>query len=514
MLRSYVTYANRGRLILSREVLGQLGIGPNGFLYGAFFPPESTIVLSPIPPSSWEHAYKIIIHTHYSPGSLAKAAEAVAELKLDTISSWASTESHYGHLCSTSIVLADTDILVQHGGPDGLRDELKKRIARKLSDLPTFVEGMLEPVRVTKLSILETYAKQLIDAEFFRVNVHEHTLNLGTRESLAGPAADSLWSKLCEANDTQHISACILTPDTEEAFLRVSAIAESARLCSLSFHLTIKSEAGSFAGYWKHALDLLAARRYSVYVARNLLIEKQEKPHIEEAEFHFVVDRRSSQDSGARLQDLEQLWLARFQKSFGAVADERGDEAVVDKLRVSRPRGVGIPCFFASNAKPHDGRGSETAARLCRHLEGEGFRPVNIDLARGGESLRDQVRELVLACSIMVVLHCPEDKLKRADGKHNISEWVVFEEGLMAAKENSEIIRFRFDSVRPPVFGGGFMELELDENGLTEAKLQDFSDRLERWKVSMYQLDSDNLSSADISAHHWERDLVAYYGGK
>ncbi len=105
MLRSYLTSVARGSVILRKEILEQIGIGPNGYLYAALHPVERAAILSPIPPDQWGNAYKIIIHTKHKPGCVANATRAIREAGFNTVSSWVSCESHFGHACCTSIVL-------------------------------------------------------------------------------------------------------------------------------------------------------------------------------------------------------------------------------------------------------------------------------------------------------------------------------------------------------------------------------------------------------------------------
>lgn len=513
MLRSYVAFAARGDVVLRQEIISQLGIGPNGLLYGVLHPPETALVLSQIPPACWQHALKIIIHTHSRPGSLAAAARAIAQAECDTISSWASTESFYGHLCSTSIVVPLNATACRFETPAALEGELMDSLKDHLSDLPTFGATSLRPVRVTPLSILSTYGRELAAADYQIVEISQHSLRLGASRALDSKPSPTLWEQLLQASDSQEVSACILTPDTEEAFLRVCAIPENARLTRISYRMRIDADKSSFAGYWQRALQTLRDHKHSVFVANNLLISKRDEPRTEEAEFHFLTDRRNSSDTGLSLHDLRAAWHDRFRDALGALARER-QGLLEGETRVTRPRGVGVPCFIATNAKPGDGVGAHAAYELCRTLEGHGFKPVNVDIAAGGEGLQEQVKELIAACRFMVVLHCPEGKhLRESEGLCGLSDWVIFEEVAMLQK-GGELIRYRFANVRGASFNRGYLEKQIPETGITPSIIEDFAERIERWMRLMYDLRSDNVHAADIPGKHLERDLVSYYGGR
>ncbi len=514
MLKSYVSFAARGDVVLQREIMTQLGIGPNGILYGALSPSENCLILSPIPPTYWKKALKIIIHTYHLPGSLAVAASAVAGLGMDTISSWASSESSEGHACFTSIVIFNPaeelpkDLSI-------IASKLTKAIGDSISDLPIFSESKLLKVRVTPLSFLDTYGSELKDANFHKVAVEDHSLRLGKSKPLEGSNEYTLWQQILTANQGSLASSCILTPDTEEAFLRISIVKESARLIRLAFRVKIQNDNSSFAGYWKEALEIVKGYNYNVFTAHNLLISKEESPSSEEAEFHFITDRWNSSDKGIPFSDLQKIWLHRIESRLVEFAKKRKATLGIEGMKVTRPKGVGVPCFFACNAKYKDGVGAEAAVHLCRLLEGHGFKPVNIDLASGGVGLQEQVRKLVLSCSFMIVLHCPEEKLKDPNSdEYTPSDWVIFEESVMLGAAG-KIIRLRFEKVRSPSFTAGYVETTIPMTGITDHILEDFTDRLDRWVALMYEFNNENVFSQNvIEDKDLERDLVVYYGGR
>ncbi len=505
MLRSYICQAMKGDVILRREVLSQLGVGSDGLLYGALNAQEGTAILSPIPPAYWDKAFKIIVHTREVAGSAADAADRIAELGLSTISSWASNESSKGHLCCTFIVVGDDQTMLTLGGPEGITTALRNKVHASLSDLPVYHSGGLAAVRVTPLSILAEYRTQIGDDDFYDIPISHHRLKMDQR--LVGK---SLWSILAQTSSPQGASACILTPDTEEAVLRVSVISESARLFRMVFRLFIRSGHASFAGYWQHALGLIAANHCSVYVAHNLLISKSEDDSTETAEFHFVIDRRRSKDLRFSFMDLTKVWEERLTRSYQEFAASRGDVAEAHDVRISRTRGAGIPCFFASNAKPRDGVGAAAAAELCQLLEGHGFKPISVNLAEGGKPLRAQVAERVRACRFMVVLYCPEERLRRPDGKFGVSEWVIFEEGVMEAC-GGDIMRLKFESVAEAACNPGYLGMNLSADGVDHALRERVSSLLKQWHVAWGNQEDGRLSGID---ENWlDIDLVNYYLG-
>ncbi|HNL39064.1 MAG: hypothetical protein U0U46_12125 [Saprospiraceae bacterium] len=515
MLRSYISFAARGDVVLQQEIMGHLGIGANGVLYGALSPSENSLVLSQIPPKYWHRALKIIIHTHHVPGSLAAAAQAIASLEFDTISSWSSTESSEGHSCFTSIVVYDSEKYPNLDCSD-IEAAITNLLPKELSKLEIFDKNILRKVRVTPLSFLNAYSDDLSTAEFQRVQVVDHSLQLGKSRCLGRRKFPSLWQQLLTANQNPNASSCILTPDTEEAFLRISLVEERARLVRLGFRVHIHSDQSSFAGYWKEALDVLKESKYNVFVAHNLLVSKNDEQNREEAEFHFIVDRRNGQDTGLPLDDLKEHIKSRLDSRLKSFARERGAEIDIKGLKVTYPRGVGVPCFFACNAKQRDGLGAEAAVRLCRVLEGHGFKPVNIDIAAGGEGLQEQVKKLMSSCQFMVVLQCPDENLKsNKEGEYFPAPWVLFEEALMLGQKG-EIYRYRFDQVMKPNFWHGFTETIIPREGFQDKDplLQDFNEKLDRWSRNMSKLNSSNLDAPPIDDKILERDLVTYYGGR
>lgn len=515
MLRSYTASAAGGRVVLRREVLSELGIGQNAVLYGAFCPPEGTAILSPIPPDYWDRAHKIIVHCKQTPGSLAAVAAAVAELDIGVVASWASNESASSHLSCTFVVVIDPGLLKSLGGQDGLHSSLRKTLKSRLSDLPQFLgeAGALSQIRITPLAFLSAYHRQLAEAEWHRVHVEGHSLDLDktTDHLMNRRGRATLWQTLLNACQCQSVSACILSCDTEEALLRVAPIMSTARLCQIELRLTVTSDDGEFPGYWQSALDAIAAQGCPVYIAQNLLISKTREPPSEKARFSFTVDVRDNADAGRSLQELRKEWTARFEKRFAKLAQKRTDRCELDEVRISRPHGVGVPCFLATNAK-RGGIEARVAVAICKLLEGHGFKPVSVEIAANKAGLREEVCSLVKACHFMVVLHCPERKLVKPDRSYGVSQWVAFEEGLMQA-HGGHVLTLLFENVSPPDYSDRvwvqFPHLETDAEGLDARTIDEISARLMKWETPMMRYES-SIIDEEIT----DRDLVAYYGNE
>lgn len=374
---------------------------------------------------------------------------------------------------------------------------------------------MLSPIRITPLSILKTYKKVLSTREiqnFQKIKISKYSLCLNENN-----APHSLWKQLLNYIQCKDAATCILTPDTEEAFVRISAIPKTSNLCRLSFTISIESHKEAFAGYWMKILEIIANENYNVFSGHNLMIEKTQDPHIEKAEFSFLLDKGDASDIGS-FSEIKVSWENRLNKILKEFSLERGDQVSISKLVFNRPRGVGIPCFFSCNAKSNNGIGSKVAAEICRRLEGEGFRPVNIDVSNGKDVLRTQVQTLMKACYLMIILNCPEDKLKRVDGQYGISDWVAFEEGLMAA-QGGTIMRFRFANVAQPWHTVGHPpEFIINENPNDieiEEMCNQLSIRLKRWMLNWRNSDQDeHFNIQNLPDEDFGRDLVAHYGGR
>ena len=514
MLRSYLAFAAGGNVVLRQSVLNQLGMGTTGVLYGGVCPIERTAILSPIPPAYWNSAYKIIIHSRETPGSLAAAAKGIASLGIGTVLAWASNESTQGHLSCTFITVIARELLERLNGIEGILAQLSQTVTERVSDLPAFRGPRLKAIRITPLSVLSAYGEQLDGCLWHRAALADHSLRLGATELLKVGPEVTLWQQVLEASNCTLSSTCIVSPDTEEGLLRVSPVPQSADLAKLGFRLGISSQRGLFTGYWQHALASIAKRSYSVYVANNLIVAKTENPPTEDAEFEFIVDRSaSSEDLGVPLIQLREIWEARLVELFQTFAAERGDEATVADVSVSRPRGVGIPCFISTNARAGEGMWSRTAAEICHILQGHGFRPVTIDIASGAKDLRSQVRELVQACQFMVILHCPSRRVRLKRGPYISSEWVSFEEGVMAAG-SGEIIRLRFENVRTPPYARDLVDVSIPRDGLHDQAKRELALRLEAWKEKIPRIyGTTGEGTDDIPEEILNRDCYEYFLG-
>jgi len=510
VLRSYVAFSAGGKVVLRQEVLDQLDLGPDGVLYGALCPVEKTVILSPIPPRYWESAFKVVVHTKHLPGSLALAAECLAQMGFDTVAAWASTESSSGHLCCTFILVANEERIPQLGGSEHIRETLAEAVSERLSDLPVFGEQGLMPVSVSPLAVLAAYGRQLKGALFCRVEVQGYCLRLDCPD--AAEEATSLWSQLLVANDSLGASTCVISSDNEEALLRVTALTNTAMISHLSFRVVIESNRDSFAGYWQHALDKLAERKYSVFVAHNLLVSKNEDPPSEEAEYRFLVDRTLSTDAGQPLKRLEKNWKDRLVSSYGILAGSKGDRISIERVTLRTPRGVGVPCFFSSNAKPGKGLPAEAAVEICHMLQAHGFRPVSVDVAKGGEGLRGQIRDMVNACRFMVVMNCPDEGVLRSPNRFGVSEWVTFEEGIMEASQG-EILRLRFEDVIVPSYSRGYVEVVIPRSGLDDPTREIIGRRLERWQSEIPALYAGQSHLPEIPPDALESDLASFFEG-
>lgn len=651
MLHSYECQVAGGHITLTRQILDQLGIGPDGVLYGAFHQHECSLIVSPIPPESWDKAFKVIVHTAHRPGSFATAIKAIsARDDLDITSSWASSESLHGHLSTTSTVALSPkgdDVGVSDSDPRELADTIKENILRQLSDAGSEIalsdldkyghdygnQG-LDRVLVTHLKPLAVYHNQLkviTQERFYRFNVKGYLLNLtkaaaidynghdlsenenpDTQNASCSSSSErtdreELWRRLQKASDAHNTRLCLVTPHPGEAFMRINLMPSHSRLCRILFEISILSRDKQFGGYWREALEVLKDLNCSVYRAENLIVEKtlgkcvdvddsdvqgerqapsmapyhsdRKKVAHERAKLDFLIDYSKSNLVGKELKEIENDLHSVFQNKFEQLAARNDpDDSVSLPKRVSAKeiRGAGVLCFLATNAKPRRGKidraqekdrlktdaafrnsvlGRDVAVELCNLLEVNGFKAVNIDLAQGGIGLQQQVRDLIHACPFMVVLHCPEDRLKLSreaindmvsrhplpsvrsvsqtaslsedtaarpdyseDTEREIdessasdkgvsccgaSEWVLFEEAMMLSRRNIDILRIRFDNIKQPSPELGYIDIVISDSDIVQIEGDDSS-------TQHFELTRDVKRSITQRLQRWQSQMYRF----
>ena len=480
MRNSYIVPIRDGKVVLLREVIDQLNIAAECLLYAVSLREERSAVVSTIPPSTWDRAYRLIIYTASKYGSLSRTMRVLHEMGVNLLTSWSAATSPAGELCVTSIV----DLPIEHytSRLETFRESLEERLAKDgvLASSDVF-EGKdsLQRVHLSWLAVLAALGRQHIKTDnAHRLQVEEWTLDLDGR---SGGTQASVMDEL-QAFQRHHgerpARAVLITPDTEERYFRIALLPAATEFRRVSFSVTIDSETAKFGGFFQAAQNVLATRRLNVYSAGNVLTWKspaEEMTKRETAEFSFVVDvREGGQEvlhddlcSAALTQAMEEA-LNEHAGAVGAKVsfDERA--VLVTRVEQGQPR-----CFFATNAKRQMSTFKHAWSVYCQ-LKALGLRPVNVEIATR-PILLHEVQDLLRASPILVSLHLPEEKntlavnAERGDGRnHAASDWVLFEEAFMHGL-GRQVFRLRHEYVRPPAYAAGTPEREFTDHTLQDA---------------------------------------------
>ncbi|HWM93303.1 MAG TPA: hypothetical protein VN493_21250 [Thermoanaerobaculia bacterium] len=473
MRSSYIVPIHKGIITLPRDLQEQMSIGKDCLLYGRIA--DSSGVVSSIPPTSWNRAYRLIIHTAESPGTLAKVARILSEMGINFLISWSAAISTLGEGCLTSVVELPEDLAsrpaseVQSLIQKSLLEEEEKDNARILSRSSLFEgEGRLDPVHLTPLGVLSAVSSRAKD-KVYELNVRDWSLDL--RRKTNGDKFSIYDSLKRFSHGTRALppTRALLTPDTEERYFRVSFLPPETSLHFIEFTINVSSKSGSFSGFFQKALEVLAYYELNVYSARNVLLSKSVRSaddQEEMARFSFIVDVNgglveASDPVGFRrlLQKTMRAELETHAEKHDATVRVQGEGFTYSLYESSWPR-----CFLATNAKESH---LDFACKLHRELVALGLNPVNVDITMTHAVVED-VTLLLRSCPLLISLHLPdgrneleadrEEPGRRSDKeKYAPSDWVVFEESFMRGL-GKRIFRMRHETVREPAFSPGTRE--------------------------------------------------------
>jgi len=498
MRASYFVSAPSGVLPLNADLLENLGLGPQSHVYALPILQQDSAILSVIPPSHWHCAFRVVVYTHSAVGSLHSAARALAKKNISLLDSWAAATSSRGELCWTSIVnyensngKKDDELKLREIVQETLAKGRQKPLSRNTlgNVIPTHF-----PIHVVRLRVLGGLHELFGDNATFQGNIESNQLNLS---KVKGPQGDgSLWDALRRIHrDEAEPQYALLSPDTEERYIRLALLPRSVDLRRVSFCVDVQSDVGRFAGCFRESLRVIRDRKYNIFSARNTLVSKREsdcgESSTERALFAFDLDVQkdslpgyASAEFGRSLVDDIQKKLMRLEKKL--VGSARID---LDTVRVVVPVEDLPRCYFASNIKRGLGYG-EDALRVYHALRALDLNPVNVDVAPAALELRSSVQTLLEVCPILVSFMLPEEGNLLSEGagkgqwKYACSDWVAFEEAFMLAR-GRPVSRIRHVDVRPPSYSGSLREFRFSSGDDLPEAIEEMSMQVRRELASI-----------------------------
>ncbi|MEL7059526.1 MAG: hypothetical protein AAGN46_05820 [Acidobacteriota bacterium] len=471
----HVVQYRSGVVALSHSIAEQMNIEENSVLYAQTLPREHSCVVSPVPIDRWPYAHRLVVYTSGGSGRLAAVTRMLSMLGINVLTASAAAISTDAQLCVTAIVE------IRDANCDDLVADLQQMLSEvSIDNTPVllqsglFSQGGISPVELKPLAVLHSIFQKFGNRPRYELHLDNWTIDLRV-SSIAGDGG-SLLRGLEPPGSRVPTKYALITPDTEDKYFRLSLVDPHAILRRISFPIKIESPERCFAGYFQAAIETLAAQKFNLFDARDLLVRKtldQDSVPSEQKNFVFLADVSESPLAGAsnpRPEILRHNLVGPFRDTIEGHRLHTDEEARViidwsNDLEVGTMRELLPLCFLATNASEQDPVHVRWARRVFATLLHLGFRPVQVDIALS-ESILSEARDLIDICPILVSLHVPSEKNRLADGTYAPSDWVLFEESCML-EQRRKIFPFRQASVRQPNFRRQIYEFPFeDDEGL------------------------------------------------
>lgn len=464
-----------------REILSELGIRNESQLYAVKMIGEEnlTLALSIIPPRVWNRTFRLTVYLSRKEGSLWKAAEILSDLNINLIASWAAATTALGEGCWTSVVELPLDLIKKS------TFDIQKTITELMNNA-----GILSESKEFETGINRVYLSQskILDnlKEFTRRTLYtgyivKNSMDLLKFRDQKGINLFSTIQREFARRGRQIPTCCLITPDTEERYIRLAFLSNTVHLVQIELHCEIASKKGMFKGYYGAALKALSHLRCVVYSADNFLLAKidrqndEEEINIEKPVFVFTVDiarAELSEDPSERENEIFNA-MRKYLKEHANNSD--GEISFKEPFKVREVDTIYQRCFFATNAKMKE-YGIEFARDLILHLRGLRLNPVNVDVTKTKARFPIEDAKLLLeACPMVISLHLPigGNALIKENATdcvtHCPSDWVLFEE-IYALALGKSVFRLRHKKVRAPKYSLGIREFEFDEKDFQEKR--------------------------------------------
>ena len=529
---SHVVPILNSKVSVISDVLPELGIRNGSLLYAFPIRDESTILMSAIPPSLWDRAYRLTVYLKGISGSLGMAAQIVEKLGINLLASWSASSSSIADGCWTAIVEI----------PNGMNSD------RNIEDLCYNIEDLLERENILTSSIefktglrrviLEPRKvlmslQNMVDKDNpFTGQIQSNTIDLNNFKTDNG---NILFEEMKNTffNKGNYPRFCLLTPDTEERYLRLTLIPSHTKMIKLSMIVKMISSESVFKGFFASVLNSFSDKRFrmNLFSSDNYMLSKSVKTlnnkeiSSEVARFEFVAD---AHESKLPFHNYKELNL-RLYKHIKKALDEHAKKITKVKVEIKQDNfktqildSLFNHCFFATNARSGE-ESAKWACELISRLRGLGLHPVNVDITLRPTLMAD-VTTLLKASAILVSLHVPlsKNRLKESAGisksKSNYcpSDWVLFEESYMIAQDRP-MLRIRHIDVREPQYAPGQRDYKFNDFSSFEQCLEELEKAIKGYQSSdgwiKITKECDYYKSALDSA--WlNRDLYSAYGCK
>ncbi len=540
MKNSYIVRAWGGRIVLPQEIMDQLNLSATTVLHVVACPHGGVVqdlVASPLPVSCWERTFRLLVYVAARTGALADVTEVLAQRQLNLLSAWSASTSASGEGCFTAVV----EILSQPVDIDQLTKIIKEALEGKnaLSDSDLFKgQDPLSLVRIVKLRVLakifDCFARGK-EREHFTLAVENRVVNLHhLRRSDANSQPFDFINK-ATAGLGHKADYLILTPDTEERYLRIGMLAHQ-EYRKLIVPVEISGSPDTFLGYFAKVLAVLYEANINVINAHNQLLAKR-PPKIrgrgargeEKAEFSFTLDTAGTtllpHDPAAARDYL----AGRIKTSLDLCSSTKGANNTRlrgdDDIALVPLDNVSPLVFLATNAKPGVGlepRHIAFVKEIIRRIKASRLHPVNVEIKRGNV-LRSEVETLISLCPLLVSIYLPEDgtQLENSTGgaRYAASDYTMFEEAHAAAKWDLPMTRIRHKDVYSPRFIDSNIEIVFDDQGHDDAYR-----RFEMWLKGQLghsnylkrcgECDLRKLDATERMTEDWiNRDIEAWLDG-
>jgi hypothetical protein len=516
------------RIDVFREILSELGIRNECQLYAVVLNDEvhPTLLLSAIPPKSWPGVYKLTVNLASREGTFADAVNIVSGLGINILASWTASTTASGEGCWAAVVELPEDYPKKE--TNTIKDTIEKSLNDKslLSNSPLYTMG-LDLVQLAPLKVIHTLHKLIENNKEFIGHVKNHFIDF--REFI-GINHENLYDEFIRKPYVDHFERasdyCLVTPDTEERYLRVTLLPYLAEMLNLSMKITIHSPNKQFKGYFGQVLQSIKSLRLNLYSSDNFLLEKSNnrgEPEHEVATFAFSVDARHAQLPTERRNWQSFIYSKIFADLNSFTKSNNGHESIdfpSESFKVLDALSIFPRCFLATNARK-DEKSGRCAIKVIEKLRGLRLQPVNTDITRT-KTIEEDVNHLIKACPFVVSLFFPiennklvisGDDINQHNESHAPSDWVLYEEAFAKAL-GKRVFRMRHRAVRKPRYAGQEREFVFTDKSF-ESELDELIKAIQTFQaMDDYALAvrASDEEAAIIPPALLKRDLDQEYG--
>jgi hypothetical protein len=482
------------RIDVFREILSELGIRNECQLYAVALGRQDhpTLILSAIPPEFWMNAYKLTVNLASRQGTFADAVGLVSSMGINILASWTAATTTTGEGCWTAIVEMPGFLTGEQIGISQARIQNGLSAMGLLSESELYKSG-LDLVRLSPLRVLHTLHK--LSAHERRYSGHVKNYFIDFKE-FCDSAGNSLYEQFIGKyykNVRQAPDYCLVAPDTEERFIRVTLLPIQSEMLLMSMKVIIDSPRRDFSGYFGSVLQSIRALRLNLYSSDNFLLEKPDpkKDPREVASFAFTVDAEDAHFPTEKSVWKEDIY-SRIYNDLVAHADKKGQDERVDlpksEFAIISALSVFPRCFLATNARKNEMSG-RCAIKVMEAIRSLRLQPVNTDITRT-VTIEEDVNQLLNACPFVISLHFPVEENRFYDSKgmqigckdsHSPSDWVMYEESYAKAQKK-RVYRMRHLAIRKPRYAGQEKEFVFTEESF-DAELKELIKAIQAYQA-------------------------------